>query len=260
MKPPGAVAKRYAAWRWSRVEQPWTDTATWRLEHAEGWRRYLKVAICDRHPSLLAERERLAWVRPFLPVPAVVEHGSDGAVEWLVTIALPGRDATVHPLRDRPEAIVEALGRALARFHAAAPVGRCPFDFRLATAIDHVRARIESGRVDPARHFHPEHARLGVEEALALLERSRPAEEHLVVCHGDFCAPNVVFDDAGSLSGFVDLGELGVADRFWDLAVGAWSVTWNFGVQHEQRFYRAYGAPPDPQRIAFYRLLYDLVS
>ena len=60
--------------------------------------------------------------------------------------------------------------------------------------------------------------------------------------------------------GYVDLGELGVADRWWDVAVGAWSAGWNFGQEHEARFYEGYGIEPDPERIRFYRLLYDVVS
>jgi kanamycin kinase len=62
------------------------------------------------------------------------------------------------------------------------------------------------------------------------------------------------------VTGYVDLGELGAADRWWDVAVGAWSVGWNFGEEHEPLFYEGYGIEPDPRRIRFYRLLYDLAS
>ncbi len=40
--------------------------------------------------------------------------------------------------------------------------------------------------------------------------------------------------------------------------MGAWSVTWNLGSGWEELFCRGYGVAPDPARIAFYRLLYDL--
>ena len=62
------------------------------------------------------------------------------------------------------------------------------------------------------------------------------------------------------VSGYVDLGELGVADRWWDISVAAWSVTWNLGPGLEDRFFEAYGIAPDPERIRYYRLLYDVVS
>ena len=51
-----------------------------------------------------------------------------------------------------------------------------------------------------------------------------------------------------------------IRDRWWDVAIGAWSTTWNVGPGWEQLFYESYGIEPDPERIAFYRLLYDLAS
>jgi len=41
-----------------------------------------------------------------------------------------------------------------------------------------------------------------------------PPADRLVVCHGDACAPNTLIAEDGHWSGHVDLGELGVADRF----------------------------------------------
>jgi kanamycin kinase len=63
----------------------------------------------------------------------------------------------------------------------------------------------------------------------------------------------------GRVSGCVDLGQLGVADRWWDLAVATWSVTWNLGPRWEDLFLDAYGVRRDPARVAFFRLLYDLL-
>jgi kanamycin kinase len=72
--------------------------------------------------------------------------------------------------------------------------------------------------------------------------------------------PNVLLDETGAVTGYVDLGELAVADRWWDVAVGAWSTTWNIGAGWEALFFASYGIEPDPDRIRFYRLLYDLAS
>ena len=41
---------------------------------------------------------------------------------------------------------------------------------------------------------------------------------------------------------------------------GGWSTCWNFGERFEALFYESYGITPDPARIRFFRLLYDLVS
>lgn len=111
----------------------------------------------------------------------------------------------------------------------------------------------------PPKTSTPSHAHLTPRAALAELERLRPAVEDLVVCHGDYCPPNVLIAGA-RITGFVDVGELGVADRWWDLAVGSWSITWNLGPGWEELFLHAYGVDRDRGRVAFFRLLYDLVS
>ncbi len=66
--------------------------------------------------------------------------------------------------------------------------------------------------------------------------------------------------DADRVVGYLDLGEVGVADRWRDLAVATWSVTWNFGHGHEDLFLRSYGVARDLRRRDLYRLLYDLES
>ena len=55
-------------------------------------------------------------------------------------------------------------------------------------------------------------------------------------------------------------GELGVADRWWDLAVATWSLTWNLGPGWEDLFLERYGIDADPERIGYFRLMYDLTS
>jgi kanamycin kinase len=95
--------------------------------------------------------------------------------------------------------------------------------------------------------------------ALAEVRATVPASEDLVVCHGDYCPPNTLLS-RGRVTGYVDLGELGVADRWRDIAIGGWSTGWNFGVEFEPLFYESYGVEPDPARIRFYRLLWSLSS
>jgi kanamycin kinase len=200
----------------------------------------------------------MIWAAPYLAVPEVVACESLGAMTILVTEALPGRDATQPSWRSDLPRLVASLGRGLRSFHDAVGEEWCPFRFDVARALDHVRRRVDAGRIGSA-DFHDIHAHLTPASALAELEATAPDGEDLVVCHGDYCAPNMVLED-WCVTGYVDLGELGVADRWWDIAVGAWSAGWNFGTEFEPLFYESYGVEPDPDRIRFYRLLYDLAS
>ncbi len=260
MSPPADLLARYQTWAWS-VASDWPGVSTtWRLESPESRVHYLKVGDSRRWPNGLAECERLRWAAPFLPVAEVVDCGTDESVDWLLTVALAGVDATRHALIGQPARLVAVLAEGLAQFHAAALVRLCPFDFGIEAALTHVRSRASAGLIDPESDFHPEHRHLSVEAALAQLELLTPVDEDLVVCHGDYCLPNVMLGPEGTVTGYLDLGELGVADRWWDLAIGSWSVTWNLGPGWEGHFLSSYGVEPDSDRIRFYRLLYDLVS
>ncbi|MDR1449074.1 MAG: hypothetical protein LBI84_02520 [Propionibacteriaceae bacterium] len=49
-----------------------------------------------------------------------------------------------------------------------------------------------------------------------------------------------------------------MADRWADLAVAAWSLSWNFGPGLEGAFFDAYEITPNNEKITFYRLLWQL--
>jgi hypothetical protein len=62
----------------------------------------------------------------------------------------------------------------------------------------------------------------------------------------------------GRWSGHVDLGRLGIADRWADLAIATRSAGWNYGPGWERLLLDAYGVEPDPERTRYYGLLWDL--
>lgn len=255
---PSDVLHKYEAWTREPVSTYPGRSVMLRLSSPAGEVHYLKVVRRGWFPSAEAEAARTIWARSFLPVPRVLGHGATQGSTWLVTAGIDASDATATVFRKNVAELVDRLAEALRRFHEA-PVKACPFQFRVEDALEHVQQRRASGLIDAARDFHPEFASLTVDSAVQELEDTAPEVEDLVVCHGDYCVPNVLLrgDD---VVGYVDLGELGVADRWWDLAVATWSLTWNFGPGFEDRFLQTYGIEKDIGRMQFYRLLYDLVS
>lgn len=198
---------------------------------------------CKWHPAdarwepdvdFYVEAERMAWLAPYVSVPEVVEIGADESGRWLVTRSLPGRSAVDRRWKRDPTPSVVAIGQGLRMFHDAAPVESCPFDWSIETRIATTDQR------SPARTLP-----------------DPPPHDLLVVCHGDACAPNTLVADDGAVVGHVDLASVGVADRWADLAVASWSLEWNFGPGWEPTFFDAYGIEPDPERIDWYRRLWD---
>lgn len=257
MRYPAQIARYVAGWPATLV---WDHgpARTWQLTGPDGQQLYLKAAPADAAVPLRAEAGRTRWARAAgLPVPRILAACGDGQADWLLSEALPGIMAADPRLRADPATLVPILARALRRFHDI-PAGECPFPFTAADALARIRRRVAAGQIGPA-DMHDQHQHLSPAGALAELERLRPDREDLVICHGDYCLPNVLIED-GVAVGFVDLGELGVADRWWDLATGSWSVTWNLGPGWEDLFLASYGVERDERRIAFYRLLYDMTS
>jgi kanamycin kinase len=221
--------------------------------------RFLKWAPAGSGLRLLDEAERMRWVRPFTPVPEVLDAGTaaDGS-QWLLTARVPGTTAVADRWKAAPRAAVRAIGEGLRAFHEDVPAATCPFEWSARDRGARAHRRAEAGAMDPAR-WHPSHHALTVDEALAVVADPPPIDR-LVVCHGDTCAPNTLIADDGSWTGHVDLGMMGVADRWADLAVATWSTQWNYGPGWEGELLAAYGAAPDPDRTRYYRLLWDVVD
>jgi kanamycin kinase len=185
-------------------------------------RRFVKWQPPGTPIDLAAEAARLNWAGRFTPVPRVLELGADGRGSWLVTEGMAGENAVVERWRAEPGPAVAAIGSGLRRLHDALPAPDCPF-----------RWSPGGGRTAPWV----------------------PAAD-LVVCHGDACAPNTLLDELGRWVGHVDLGALGVGDRWADLAIATWSTRWNYGPGWEGPLLAAYGIEPDPRRIQLYRDLW----
>jgi kanamycin kinase len=223
------------------------------LTYRLGSDRFVKWSPRPAGPDLGAEAQRLRWAVRWTRVPSVIGAGADQNGSWLVTGALPGTSAvSPHWLAD-PATAVRAIGRALRRFHDDAPIDLCPYDW--SASLRAMRAR-RRGRPDPA-DWMAEHRTLPAAAAFARLD-APPAIDRPVVCCGDPCSPNVLLRDDGEPLGLVDLGALGVADRWADLAVATWSTRWNYGPGWEAVLLDSYGIEPDPERTAYYRLLWDL--
>jgi kanamycin kinase len=217
---------------------------------------FVKWAPAGSGLDLAGEAARLTWAVEFAAVPRVLDQDADGDGSWLVTAALPGRSAVDPRWRGEPRTAVVAIGEGLRALHEALPVAGCPFSWTAEDRVADARRRAAHGDHDPARWDAP-HRSLGVDEALDLVA-AIPPPDRTVVCHGDGCAPNTLLTEDGRWSGHVDLGALGVADRWADLSVAAWSTEWNYGPGWERLLLDAYGVRPDPERSRYYRLLWDI--
>ncbi|WP_353080749.1 phosphotransferase [Tessaracoccus lapidicaptus] len=221
--PPPGTPVPFAITRWAAAHGRRVDSLVWRNELGGLTARLVGP---DEQPlyakwspeDLLPEAERLSWLASRFPSPRMADYEEvdDG---WLiVTLGMPGESAVGSVGMADPDRAAAAIGEGLAILHSLDPTD-CPFG--------------------PADW-------IGYQDDVNLL----------VVAHGDACAPNTLIDAAGAFVGIVDVGDLGVADRWADLAIASWSLEWNFGPGHEDALWAGYGEAPDPERIRRYRTLW----
>jgi len=179
-----------------------------------------------------AEFERLRWVSAFVEAPRPIDHGADGAGNrWLRTAGIAATSAVLGGWREQPALVVPELGRGLRLFHDRVPVRGCPWTWSVSSRL---RERgLPEQALGPWPEFDP------------------------VVCHGDACNPNFLLNRDGLCVAYVDLGRLGVGDRWADLAPALLSLGWNFGSGWEEAFLAGYGIARDPAKQDFYTRLWN---
>lgn len=220
---------------------------------------YLKAASLGADLQLEGEADRLRWMKGYgLPVPAVREYGHIDGIEFLLLDEIPGVVASDRHWASSPLDIVLAIGSGLAKLHHTSAAD-CLFDERLVRQIEAARRRVEQGRVRED-DFDDSRAGRRATELFAELLRSVPSDEDLVLCHGDFCLPNIVLDRVPSggihIAGLIDCGRSGIADRHQDLALAIRSITHNLGTEWVGPFLEAYGMPhPSEEKLSFFTLL-----
>jgi len=192
---------------------------------------YVKYNPQQTGIDLERERVRLEWIAGRLAAPRVSSYGAHKDAQWMVTDALPGDCAVGDTWRARRPEAIQAIASGLRAIHAI-PIDDFPAEWIPQSWVD--RALDSVG--------------------------PRPSITRPVLVHGDACAPNTLITAAGKWSGNVDFGDLGVGDRWADLAIASLSLDWNFGEGHQHELFDAYGIEPDQQRIEYYRELWHLES
>lgn len=257
-RPPSPVLLGVDDGGWSPVTAGESGATVFRSADAT---RYAKCVPAAAAAELEAERDRVDWLSgQGVPGPRVLDwqSGDDGAC--LVTRAVSGIPADQVPAEGL-WAAWEYIADAVRGLHEV-PVSPCPFRRSLDTMVALARDVVARDAVNP--EFLPvEQQQTPARELLERLNRqvARRREQETadtVVCHGDLCLPNIILDPQTlEVSGFIDLGRLGLADRYADLALLLANAreTWTDeeqGRAADLALAGRYGIALDHDRLRFY--------
>jgi streptomycin 3"-kinase len=212
--------------------------------------------------ALDGERHRVEWLSATgLPTPRVLDWIQSDCGACLVTSPLHGMPASSLSSAQLQKAW-PSLARQLKAVHDL-PVDGCPFDRRLSAMFAQAADVVAGGAVNPD-FLAPAHRSIPPIMLLDSVRAELPlrlAQEFrdLVVCHGDACLPNFIVDpDTLRCTGMLDLGRLGLADRYADLALitanarESWS-TEESAMAGDAELFAIHGiATPDRDRLDFY--------
>lgn len=213
------------------------------------------------------ELNMMRWLQGRLPVPRVIAAELADDTRYLLMSRMPGKFLCDSSILDDQERLAELVADGL-RHMWAVDVSDCPTDRTLDAKFQEIEAGIRSGSItmDTARQeetYGPS-GFASPQQLFDWLVKHRPEEEK-VLSHGDYCLPNIFCDDAG-LTGFIDLGYAGVADKWVDIEQVVWSMwansTGQFGGKAREfdrrLLFQALGMEPDEDKLRYYSLLSEL--
>ena len=244
------------AWMQSSVGQ--SGAAVWRLRDLRGGRdHYLKHGTGDVAAALCEEAARLHWLAGRVAVPELIAFADEADAAWLLTAALPCR--TAWEILDAGDAdagaVVDAIAACLQEWHTLAPKD-CPFNASAPQRLAAARDRIDAELVD-TDDFDSERTGWSAEQVWDALAALPLPSAPRVVTHGDFSLDNILIAD-GRVSGCIDVGRAGLADRYQDIAI-LWNCLGEFGPHLQSRLLAALGeGSGDRARIDFHLLLDEL--
>ena len=187
------------------------------------------LKIQQQTPETENEKDIIAWLGGRLPVPEIPAYYVENQIAYTLMSRITGKMLCDEEYLNEPAKLIKLVAEGLKLLWSVdvsdCPCRVSPLDERLKAA----RWNVENGQVD-LDNVEPEtfgpNGFSNPKELLTWLEQNRP-EEDIVLTHGDFCLPNI-FADNNQISGFIDLGKMGPADRWQDLAIALRSLEHNF--------------------------------
>lgn len=215
------------------------------------------------------EYKTLEWLAGKLPAPKILRFEKQNGFHYLLMSRMDGVMSCSEEYMKNPEELVRLLAQGLKLLWNVDTKG-CPGWKGLDHKLRLARQRVEAGLCDMENVQEGTYGENGFENPAALLawlEENRPQEEP-VFSHGDYCLPNLFLKD-GAVSGFLDLGRSGIADKYQDIALCYRSLRDNYNGKYgkdryaglhfkPESLFEALDMEPDWEQINYYILLDEL--
>jgi len=217
---------------------------------------YLKICETSKE-SFEYEVNLIRWLNGKLPVPDVLYYSNKDGIEYFLMTEVTGLDASNKQVHSNPKELVSCLAKGLRTIHEV-DISNCPFDQRLNVKLSNARYNIDNDLVD-LEDIKSNDPSMTPEVIYKSLLDNMPESEDLVFTHGDYCLPNIIIDNR-NVSGFIDWGRGGVADKYQDIGIAARTLKYNLDSEELiEFFFQEYGLKEvDREKVNYYILMDEL--
>ena len=214
---------------------------------------FLKMA---KKGMLKSEYEKLKWLNGKLNVPKVVLYDLSQDTEFLITEAVVGEMVCSDYYTNNPDIGIKVIAEAFKQIYSV-NIESCPFDVSIDYKLSLVQNSVKNNLIEEANIKKSIFKKFGsINNILKYLEENR-FEDELCFSHGDTSLPNI-FASNDKFVGFIDVGECGIADKWFDLAICEKSIRRNYGEEYIEKFYKELGVVPDRDKIDYYLVMMEL--
>ena len=206
------------------------------------------------------EHRMLRWLQGRLPVPEVIAAETLNGFNYLLMSRVDGVMVCDESCLKHPETLIRLLAEGL-KIIWAVDISHCPCLNNLENKLKLAKYRVENNLCDTddaEPGTFEENGFKDPEDLLIWLIKNKPDEQY-VLSHGDYCMPNI-FVENGRISGFIDLGRAGIADKWQDIALCIRSIEHNLGMNgaYIKQLLNELDMEPDLGKIRYYILLDEL--
>lgn len=169
------------------------------------------------------------WIGKQIRIPEIFVYSVINDIAYTLMSKVDGQMLCEDSYLQHPEKLIKIAADGLKQLWQIDIKG-CPYNTsRLSERLKAAEYNVRNGLVD-VEDAEPEtfgpNGFANPEELLKWLQNNRP-EEDIVLSHGDYCLPNI-FVKENEIKGFIDLGKMGPADRWQDIAIAIRSLQHNF--------------------------------
>ncbi len=205
------------------------------------------------------EYTMMKWLQSKLPVPKIIEFCTSSGYNYLLMSKIDGFMSCDEYYLNNPKELVHLLAEGLKMLWKI-NIDGCPHINDVKNKLKLARIRIDNNLInidDCETETFSENGFKDVEELYRFLVDNKPNQE-FVFSHGDYCLPNI-FVNNRSVSGFIDLSNCGIADKWQDIALCVRSLKHNLGNEnYTDLLFEELGIKRDNDKIKYYILLDEL--